>query len=116
MESEKKTFVKSLRRLIFSIIVTLLFGRTAGYCQGGDEFEGLPYEANSRFARAELAKEITPEMLDKNEQALPFPMANTAPDSISPVPVPPAGVTAGVFTAAMIVGWLRRRTPKNFPE
>ncbi|MCF7955362.1 MAG: hypothetical protein K9M75_06140 [Phycisphaerae bacterium] len=116
MESEKKTFVRSLRRLsrlIFCIIVTLLFGRSAAYCQGADEFDSLSYPENSSFARAELAKDINIEMLNKNEPTFPFPLANTPPDSIRSVPVPPAGVTMAIFIATMIVGWLRRRNPSD---
>jgi hypothetical protein len=111
MGSEKNTFVKSLKRLIFSIIVTLLFCRGVTFCQVGDEFEGLYYHTEPGFARADLAEGLTPEILQKHQQALKYPLANIAPDTPSSVPIPPASVTAAVFIAAMVVGWLRRRTP-----
>jgi len=115
MEREKKKFVKSLRRLIFCIIVTLLFGRTIGYCQGADEFEGLSFGSNRSFARAELTEDFTLEILNKHENPFPSPLANAQPDLLRSVPVPPAGVTVGVCIAAMIVGWLRRRVPAELP-
>ena len=111
MERDKKTFAISLRKLIFCIIVTLLFGRSIAYCQGGDELEGLSYGQNPGFASARLPKNLTLEILGKHEQALPSPLAHVEPDTFRSVPVPPASVTAGAFIAAMVVGWLRRRTP-----
>ena len=116
MEREKKKFVRSLRRLIFCIIVTLLFGRTVGYCQGADEFEGLSFGSNRSFAKAELTEDLTLEILNKHEHPLSSPLAHSEPDSLRSVPVPPAGVTVGVCIAAMIVGWLRRRVPAELPR
>ena len=106
----------SLRKLIFCIIVTLLFGRSVGYCQGPDEFEGLSHETERRFARAQLPEGLTLEILGKHEQPLTSPLAHVEPETLRSVPVPPAGVTAGVFSAAMVVNWLRRRTPSDLPQ
>jgi hypothetical protein len=116
MESGKKKFVRSLRRLIFCIIVTLLFGRGIVYCQGSDEFEGLSFGSNRSFARAELTEDLTLEILNKHEHPFSSPLAHSEPDSRRSVPVPPAGVTVGVCIAAMIVGWLRRRVPAELPR
>lgn len=116
MESDKKTFIRSFKRFVLCIIVTLLFGRTIGYCLGEDEFEGLSYGTDRCFARAQLADGIALEILDKRDQALPSPVAHMEPDKFRSVPVPPVGVTAGVFVAAMVVGWLRRRTPSEVPR
>jgi hypothetical protein len=113
MESKKKTFVKSLRRLIFCIIVALLFGRSTAFCRGSDEFEDLAYATDRSFASAQLPEGLTLEVLANHKQALPSPLASAKPDSLRSVPVPPAGVTAGVCAAAMVVGWLRRRTPSE---
>lgn len=116
MEREKKTFVRSLRRLIFCIIATLLFGRSIAYCQEADEFERLSFGSNRIFARAELTEDLTLEILNKHQNPFPSPLANAEPDSLRSVPVPTAGVTAGVCIAAMIVGWLRRRTPADLTQ
>ena len=115
MEREKNTFVRGLTRLIFCIIVTLLFGRSMAFCQVGDEFDDLPYETNRSFARAEPGEGLALGMLDQ-QQVLPPPLAHLEPEAIRSVPVPPAPVTAGVFVAAMVVGWLRRRTPSELPK
>lgn len=116
MEKEKKTFVRSLRKLIFCITVTLLFFRGVVYCQGSDEFEGLSFGSNRSFARAELTEALTLEILNKHEHTFPSPLAHAEPDPLRSVPVPPAGVTVGVCIAAMIVGWLRRRVPADLPQ
>jgi hypothetical protein len=117
MGSEKKTFRGGLRKLIFGIIVTLLFSRSLTFCKGADDFDDLYHETNRSFARAHLPEEFTIEILNKHEQtlSLPSPLASVEPNTILSVPVPPVGVTVAVFTAAMFVGWLRRRTPDNTP-
>jgi len=116
MKSEKKTFVRSFKRLIFCIIVTLLFGRTIGYCQQADEFESLSYGTDRSFARLQISDGLALEILEKNDQMLPSPLARVNSDKFRSVPVPPASVTVGVFTAVMVVGWLRRRTPSDLNQ
>ena len=116
MEREKKTFAKSLKRLIFCIIVTLLFGRGVAYCYQGDEFEGPLYEADQSFVKAYPAEGLTLEILEKHEQAFPSPIGRADPHALRSVPVPPAAVTLLVFASAMLVGWLRRRTASDLPR
>lgn len=113
MKREKKAFVKELRRLVFCLIVTLLFCRGIAFCRAADEFESLSGRTEQSLAIAGFEGDLTLGILDKQVQALPSALGQVEPESIRLVPVPSFGVTAVIFVSVMVVGWLRRRTPSD---
>ena len=111
MERGKKVVRRDRRKLIFCIIVTLLFGRAVTFCQGPDEFESSYFEIDQSVAKIQLPEDFTIEVLEKHDVIFPSTLGKAEPDSLRPIPVPPVGVTLVAFASAAIVGWLRRRTP-----
>jgi hypothetical protein len=111
MEKDKKVFWNDLRKLIFCIIVGLLFGRAVSYCQGPEELDSLYLETDQGVAKLQLPEGFTLEVLNKHEATLPSTLGQAEPDSLRSIPIPPVGVTVAVFVSAAVVGWLRRRAP-----
>jgi hypothetical protein len=111
MGSEKRVFRRSLTKVIFSIIVSLLFFRSITFCQEHEEFTGPNFEMDQKMAKAQFQEELISEALNEHDGVLPSTLGQTEPESLRSVPIPPVGVTLFVFASAMAVGWLRRRTP-----
>lgn len=111
MEREKKVFRGDRRKVIFCIIVTMLFSRSLTFCQEYEAFDSLEFEMDQTVAKLQLPEEFTLEVLNKHETTPSSTLGQAEPDSLRSLPIPPVGVTVFVFASVAVVGWLRRRSP-----